>query len=404
MSRDIGEFVAWLKSLEPRLDISSSDLVELFWQAHPRFLFLKSLPSGANLLDIGAGNGGLVHWKEWLKPRRADLNLYGVERNVAEYRDLYTGWETLDLDKQLPKFPGVKLSAFFASHLIEYLSTPELLVRWLATTAEPGARLYLEWTSPTTLELPSQRQLQKFDIDVLTSNFMDDWEHKQSPDLATLCGWLTASGFEVMSSGAVDAGILGEELFARGVDQDSRSMGYWSLTHSSLYAVAVRTDEPVAASSRPASKPATAWRSEFANPPGSASQADLAATLELLHAKRTLLVSGLFDAAFYRETYADIRRSLSDPLTHYIIRGEAEGRSPNPVFAPRYYRRHAMAGEPADRNALVHYAEEGERLGHKPHPAFEPQAYLAAKPDARGICRPAAVSFFGDRSRRRLAG
>ncbi len=204
MSREIGQFVAWLKSIEPRMYISDPDLVELFWQAHPRFQFFKSLPWSANLLDLGAGNGGLGHWKTWLKPERPDLNLYGVDRSAGEYQALYAGWEAIDLNKQLPRFPGVKLNAFFVSHLIEYLSAPERLVRWLAKTAAPGARLYLEWTSPATLELPSQGQLQKFDIDVLTSNFVDDWEHKHSPDLSTLCSWLTACGFEVMSSGAVD--------------------------------------------------------------------------------------------------------------------------------------------------------------------------------------------------------
>src|SRR5438105_9059538 len=103
MSRDIDQFTARLKSIEPRLEISDNDLVELFWQAHPRFQFFKSLPSGANLLDIGAGDGGLVHWKGWLKPQRTDLNLYGVDRNDPEYRGLYASWETLDLDNQLPK-------------------------------------------------------------------------------------------------------------------------------------------------------------------------------------------------------------------------------------------------------------------------------------------------------------
>jgi hypothetical protein len=380
MSYDIGAFVARLKSIEPRLDISYDDLVELFWQVHPRFQFFKWLPWGANLLDIGAGNGGLVRWKEWLKPQRADLNLYGVDRNVAEYRDLYAGWETVDLDRELPKFPGVKLNAFFASHLIEYLAAPERLVRWLAATAEPGARLYLEWTSPTTLDLPSQGQLHKFDIDTLTSNFVDDWEHKQSPDLATLCGWLAAAGFEVRSSGAVDAGIFGEELFARDGDPHLRSMGYRSLTHSSLYAVAVRTDQPVADARELAAKPAVAWSPGFEDRRRAASQANSALSRELLRTKRALLLSGLFDAAFYRETYTDIRGSVTDPLTHYITRGEAEGRSPNPVFAARYYRRQWMAGLPAEQNALAHYAETGERLGHKPHPAFDPQAYLAANP------------------------
>ena len=76
------------------------------------------------------------------------------------------------------------------------------------------------------------------------------------------------------------------------------------------------------------------------------------ADLRLLQTKRTLLASGLFDPAFYRATYADLRTSPVDPLTHYVTRGEAEGRSPNAVFSPRYYRRRSMtaASWPGRRN------------------------------------------------------
>jgi hypothetical protein len=111
--------------------------------------------------------------------------------------------------------------------------------------------------------------------------------------------------------------------------------------------------------------------------------------LHLLRAKRALLVSGLFDEEFYRATYADMQDETIDPLTHYLTRGEAEGRSPNAVFAPRYYRRHWMQGLPTEQNALLHYIEEGERGGAKPHPAFDPQAYLAANPPlAEFVDRP----------------
>jgi len=102
--------------------------------------------------------------------------------------------------------------------------------------------------------------------------------------------------------------------------------------------------------------------------------------LQRLKTKRILLASGLFDAEFYRATYAELRASPVDPLTHYLSQGEAEGRSPNPIFLPFYYRRHAMMGALAESNALAHYAEAGERLGYKPHPAFDPRAYLAANP------------------------
>ena len=104
------------------------------------------------------------------------------------------------------------------------------------------------------------------------------------------------------------------------------------------------------------------------------------ASLQRLRTKRALLACGLFDAEFYRSAYPDMRAAPVDPLTHYLTEGEAEGRSPNPVFLPAYYRRHAMALAPAGQNALAHYAEEGERLGYRPHPAFDPRAYLAANP------------------------
>ena len=84
-----------------------------------------------------------------------------------------------------------------------------------------------------------------------------------------------------------------------------------------------------------------------------------------LKTKRALLVSGLFDAEYYCQTYADIRHSGGDPLTHYVMQGEAEGRSPNPVFFPRYYRRRWMAGAPATQNALAHYAEEATQKEEK---------------------------------------
>ena len=142
-------------------------------------------------------------------------------------------------------------------------------------------------------------------------------------------------------------------------------MGYWSLTGSSLYMVAIKSATAAAV-----------------KPPASDE-------LRLLRAKRALLVSALFDAEFYRATYPDMRNPAIDPLTHYLTQGEAEGRSPNPVFAPRCYRRHWMAGLPAEQNALLHYIEEGERRGAQPHPAFDPAAYLAANPPlAEFVDRP----------------
>ena len=104
MAQDIERFVAWLRSAKRRMSVSDDDLLEMVWQVHPRFRFFKSLPWGVNLVDLGAGEGGLVHWKRWLKPQRPDLNLYGVDLSAGAHKDLYAGWETINLDKERPDF------------------------------------------------------------------------------------------------------------------------------------------------------------------------------------------------------------------------------------------------------------------------------------------------------------
>src|SRR5439155_6389954 len=288
VAQNLDAFVGWLKSQQRRLDISDQELMDLFWRVHPRLRFLKSLPWSVNLIDIGAGSGGLAHWRHWGKPDRADLTLYGVDRSVGEHAGLYGGWEAINLDRQMPEFPGVKLNGFFASHLLEYLGAPEALIEWMGTRAEPGARVYLEWTNPISLDLPTREQLQKHDIEVLTSNFIDDWEHKQAPDLARLSGWLKAAGFELISSGAIDLGILGEELFARGADRDSRTMGYWSMTRSSLYATAVKAGEAARAAQQ--TTPITRTSRAPAEQSEAPAAAKVAASedLSLLRVKRAL--------------------------------------------------------------------------------------------------------------------
>jgi hypothetical protein len=102
--------------------------------------------------------------------------------------------------------------------------------------------------------------------------------------------------------------------------------------------------------------------------------------LKCLHTMRVLLASGVFDTKFYLTANPDIRGSDVDAVRHYVMYGEEEGRTPNAVFCPLYYRRDAMPGAPPEQNALQHYIEEGERAGRNASPAFAPRAYLEANP------------------------
>src|ERR1051325_9886375 len=153
-SGDLPKLVEQLAAIQPRLDLDDDAPLELFWEFHPRYRFIKSLPWASNLLDLGAGDGGLAHWRGWGKPARPDLNLYGVDLRDGEHQGLYAGWETLDLDRQLPDFSGSRLNAFLATHLIEHLAEPEELIRWIAERVEAGSRIYLEWPNAETLHLP----------------------------------------------------------------------------------------------------------------------------------------------------------------------------------------------------------------------------------------------------------
>jgi Glycosyltransferase 61 len=111
--------------------------------------------------------------------------------------------------------------------------------------------------------------------------------------------------------------------------------------------------------------------------------------VRLRQTMRTLLVSGLFDADFYLHTHPDIRRAGDDPLAHYVRHGDREGRRPNAVFVPNFYRRHCMNGAAPEDNTLLHYIEEGEAAGRRASALFDPAAYLAANPGlAEFVGRP----------------
>jgi len=105
----------------------------------------------------------------------------------------------------------------------------------------------------------------------------------------------------------------------------------------------------------------------------------------VLPARAVIARSGLFVEAFYLATNPDVQAAQFDPLQHFAMSGDAEGRGPNRWFSPAYYRSQLVGKQPA--SALVHYIEIGEAAGIKPHPQFDPAHYRQDKPavDEAGI-------------------
>jgi hypothetical protein len=92
--------------------------------------------------------------------------------------------------------------------------------------------------------------------------------------------------------------------------------------------------------------------------------------------KAAVLASGLFDAAWYARTYADVVAAGLDPLDHYCQFGRFEHRAPNGYLDPIWYGNRAATAEAGD--ALLDYMRTGERHGLTPGPNFDPEWYRNA--------------------------
>lgn len=140
----------------------------------------------------------------------------------------------------------------------------------------------------------------------------------------------------------------------------------------------------------------------------------------LLQSRKILEKSNLFDVKYYLKTYPDILHAGIDPISHYLLKGAAEGRRPHPLFDSEYYLERncdvakaglnpfihfieygaaegrspcalfdtlyyldSFEGEVPTLNPLKHFTEYGWREGRNPHPLFDVNFYLSTYPDVR---------------------
>lgn len=100
----------------------------------------------------------------------------------------------------------------------------------------------------------------------------------------------------------------------------------------------------------------------------------------LVKEMRTIQASNLFDAEWYQKYYADLWFSDLDPLYHYVKTGWKQGRLPNLLFDPAWYKK-VYSAEVGTSNPLLFYIEKGFKLGHSPSATFCSQTYLSNNKD-----------------------
>lgn len=91
--------------------------------------------------------------------------------------------------------------------------------------------------------------------------------------------------------------------------------------------------------------------------------------------------SELFDRKFYLESNPDVAAADTDPLVHYLLFGDTEGRNPNALFDTTWYKNQYAASFDEVTNSLFDYVTSGWVKGRQPHPLFNTEWYLSQNAD-----------------------
>lgn len=91
--------------------------------------------------------------------------------------------------------------------------------------------------------------------------------------------------------------------------------------------------------------------------------------------------SGLFDTAWYLESYPDVAAAEGDPVLHYLQFGAAEGRFPNSLFDTRWYVKRYRQSFFRPKNPLLDFLRRAADGARDPNPYFSSAYYLYRNPD-----------------------
>ncbi|MDR1711322.1 MAG: class I SAM-dependent methyltransferase [Propionibacteriaceae bacterium] len=150
-----------------------------------RFGFIRSLPQGAHVLDVGCGTNS----PQRTKTLRPDLYYAGID--IGDYQqdadprgiaDEYVLTSPEDFPAGVGKFSD--MDAVISSHNFEHVYEPQPVLRAMVDALKPGGRLYMGFPCEESVGFPPRAG---------TLNFYDDDTHQQPPPwletLRTLHGW-----------------------------------------------------------------------------------------------------------------------------------------------------------------------------------------------------------------------
>jgi len=237
------EFInAWVSgNNEITTDLTLLD--QAFNFALPRTIFLKSLPNGAVVMDVGAGDGSLVNYKLWPFFERTDLEMHALSLDKGKNFDSYDSYEIKNFETDPDIFPGMKFDAMVCCHFLEHMHDPAGAIDFFSQKIQPGGRLYLEWPHPVTKKFPSCNALVDTGASITTLNFFDDSTHIEAWPGDHVIALLEQAGFSIETAGRIHLPWIGEQMknhAKRANDTIRMTIGSWAALGWSQYIIASR--------------------------------------------------------------------------------------------------------------------------------------------------------------------
>lgn len=166
-------------------------LIEPTWEtARGKGGFLRTLPQGSVLLDVGCGNGSPY----WFKTKRPDVYYVGLD--IGDYRQLGNPSDIADeyivvpperFASSIEKMTG-RFDAVVSAHNIEHCAEPMRVFQAMLAALKPGGRLFLSTPCRASTRFPHREG---------TLNFFDDPTHVAPVDLTDLIAACQSGAAEV---------------------------------------------------------------------------------------------------------------------------------------------------------------------------------------------------------------
>jgi SAM-dependent methyltransferase len=224
--------------------LSFDQAIESLHLFSPRCRFVKTLPHGAALLDVGAGDGSLQVYRNWPAPDRHDLRLFAWAATKGAQFDRYDGYEIGHWPNTLPDFGDRLFDAILAVNFIEHIDDPMAFAQWAPSRLNPGGLIFLEWPAPISATLPTAEEFRAVGLPIMTGNYFDDATHRAViPQFTAVADVLIGAGLSPRESGTVAVPFFDQEVAIHAAnkrDAVNLTLAYWSMTGWCQYLVATR--------------------------------------------------------------------------------------------------------------------------------------------------------------------